>query len=128
MENKRLEYEIEVMTAALNGNEIQAMLWSNWDEQKWEDVKSPGWNWEKYNYRVKTVCMPYSESREFISDMVKHGPMIVPRSLFGLESKKTMPNEINSSSIIVNNKSCTYEELALNWVWQDETPCGKLKQ
>lgn len=130
-EAKRLS---EVLKAYSEGKIIQ-WSWNNCDS--WNTIVEP-WNFEtnidKITYRVKPEpkYRPYKNAKEFLTAQKEHGIYL------GLVNRREeddlfIPDRVNSLgiqwvSIIGNRIFKNYNDLALNYAWQDDTPCGIMKE
>lgn len=101
MEN--VNYMIRVMRAFVAGEIIESMVINFCSP--WKVEKNPIWNWEKYNYRVKSE----SEKVEldFSDDLVGH------KALSGKSTR--MITEQDEDGVFLGREYCSYENLRKYW-------------
>ena len=123
---KTVHEKIEVMQAFLHNKRIQSIIPNA--TFKWEDVKEPTWNWEKFDYRVKPKpkYVPFETAEEFIIAQRNKGNVIINK---GSGTKYNI--FINASNIVylVNIYSfsflSTLKKIFDEFTFTDGTPCGK---
>lgn len=116
--------KIEVMQAYEEGKQIQARLLYEtigmtgcYDVIKWEDVQTPTWNWDAWEYRIKPEpkepkYRPYKDFAEFLADWKKHGGWVKDKR----DGDIYLQIEFNETKPMI---------LYCHKVWADDgTPCG----
>lgn len=128
---KTTKEKIEIMQAYDRGEQIQI---SN-DNNVWEDIASPEFDWVNRDYRVKpkTKYVPFETAEEFLEAQNEHGQVIIQY----VNKEKTV---FKQSYAYVNNLGkiilygggdtvvlLTLEQLFNDYYYFDDdlTPCGK---
>ena len=129
---KTTKEKIEIMQAYDRGEQIQI----SYDNNVWEDVKSPGFNWVNYDYRVKPKpkYVPFETAEQFLEAQEKHGQAVIQY----VNKEKTVFNQFyayvnNLGKIILYGVGDTVRLLTLKQLFFDDyyfdndlTTCGKI--
>lgn len=116
---KNIEQMIAVMTAYKEGKTIQC---AHLGLDDWEDWEIPGWNWSKFDYRVKSgpKVRPYENAREFVDAMKEHGPYITRDDKLYRIALTVLDDRVNFETTFAEYGGL----IELGYKWQDGTPCG----
>lgn len=149
MEKLTTKEKISIMQAYLDGKVIQFRLKN--ENSRWKILQpigqycenEPGWDFSIYDYRLKpdetlVVQEPplrqYQNEEEFVSDLKKHGPMLLIPEVKDARSF-AIPLRVSDCRVYFENiwglwnedfvKGYSFEELLVEqFKWQDGTPCG----
>lgn len=117
------------MAAYKDGKEIQCKHNAS-QSSLWCDTPKPCWDWNVYDYRVKTEpkYRPYKNAEEFIKAQKDHGPYVKTTGFPSLGSY-TIPYTVSNNKVFWKagyDLYSSWEELS-NCYWEDGTPCGVLE-
>ena len=130
---KTTKEKIEIMQAYNRGEQIQI----SYDDNVWEDVKSPGFNWVNYDYRVKPKpkYVPFETAEQFLEAQEKHGQAVI--QIHYVNKDNTVCNQFrayvnNLGNIVLYDGVNTVRLLTLEQLFNDYyfandlAPCGKI--
>lgn len=126
---EKIDYQLKVMKAYKEGKTIEYRnLYPN--DTEWDECISPVWDWGLFDYRVKEEpnYRPYENKEEFMLFQKQHGIY-----LYKLSTKEYfIPTSVINGGVeftqLGESVSYGWEMLIENFIWQDGTPCGVLKE
>lgn len=79
---------------------------------------------------MNKIILPYSNIKEFAKAFNQHGPHVCRKNSIYTTYQSLEIKKFNPSKFVINlydgcsSKQISYTELATNYIWQDNTPCG----
>lgn len=117
---------IAVITAFEQGKKIECID-KYLEEDVWEKVNNPSWNFNQYNFRIveEPEYVPYDGTQEgtLVGRVVISNATGLILMLVGEDKNSTVTNVL----IAKKGNWISYEDLFKHYKFLDGQPCGKLK-
>lgn len=122
---------IKVMQAYERGEQIEMHALDAFNDDVWDDISMPLWNWAEIEYRVKPKpkYRPYKDAKEFLNAQEKHGMWLksnTPNVYF--MPVRIVNEEVTICMVNINGDfrphKMTFETLLEEYRWKDNQKCG----
>lgn len=123
---------IKVMQAYERGEQIEMHALDAFNDDVWDDISMPLWNWAEIEYRVKPKpkYRPYKDAKEFLNAQEKHGMWLESSEVPGCYYMpvRAFPTYMQLIAInmhgVMTPKEMGFKELLETYHWKDGTKCG----